>query len=70
MEIVPDVAVGTVVSLVKGIPTEKRTPFYLTTEREVIKRDNVFISKMTRLDWRDRRTAKELLDDIWWENDE
>lgn len=70
VEIVPDDAIGTVISVVKENPTEKRTPFYLTTEREVIKRDNVFISKMMKLDWRDRPTAKELLEDEWWGNDE
>jgi hypothetical protein len=51
------------------IPREKMTPFVWTTVREVEKRDNIFISKMMKLDWRDRPTAKEVLEDEWWNDD-
>jgi hypothetical protein len=51
------------------IPRENMTPFVWTTEREVKKRDNIFISKMMKLDWRDRPTAKEVLEDEWWNDD-
>lgn len=32
--------------------------------------DNVFIQKIMKLDWRDRPTAKELLEDEWWSQGE
>jgi hypothetical protein len=55
--------------IMENIPTEKTTTFSRTTEREVSKKDNVVISKMMKLDWRDRPTAKELLEDEWWMDD-
>jgi hypothetical protein len=50
-------------------PKANTTPFYRTTEREVIKKDNDFVCKIMKLDWRDRPTAKELLEDEWWHDD-
>jgi hypothetical protein len=47
------------------IPKAKMVSFTRITEREVIKKDREFIGKIMRLDWRDRLTAKELLDDEW-----
>jgi hypothetical protein len=48
------------------IPAAKMTQFYRTTEREVCKNDKDFIWKIMKLDWRERPTAKELLEDEWW----
>lgn len=56
--------------LMQKIPREKTTPFTRTTEREIIKTDNVFISKIMQLDWRDRSTAEGLLEDEWSSDDE
>jgi hypothetical protein len=47
------------------ITKAKMASFTRITEREVIKKDREFIGKIMRLDWRDRLTAKELLDDEW-----
>jgi len=55
--------------LMEQIPSEKLTPFSRITQSEVSQRDNIFISKMMKFDWRDRPTAKELLEDEWWEDD-
>jgi hypothetical protein len=52
------------------IPPEKMTPFARTTEKEVIKKDKDFIEKIIMLDWRDRPTAKKLLEDEWWDADD
>ncbi|KAL6159033.1 hypothetical protein ACJQWK_03306 [Exserohilum turcicum] len=52
--------------IMRAIPKEKATPFSRITRREVSQRDNIFISKMMKLDWRDRPTANELLEDEWW----
>jgi hypothetical protein len=48
----------------------KTTPFPRTTEREVTKKDKDFIGKIMMLDWRDRLTARELLEDGWWKEGE
>ncbi|KAF2278304.1 kinase-like protein [Westerdykella ornata] len=56
--------------LMQEIPQEKTTPFSRITEREVIKKDKDFIMKIMMLDWRDRPTAKDLLEDEWWKDDE
>lgn len=51
------------------IPRSQTTPFHRTTEKEVGKKDNEFISKIMMMGWGDRPTAKELLDDVWFEED-
>ncbi|KAL3467200.1 putative serine/threonine protein kinase [Aspergillus heterothallicus] len=52
--------------LMHEIPQSKTTPFVRTTEREVSRRDNEFISRIMKMDWRDRPTAQELLADSWF----
>ncbi|KAF3001487.1 hypothetical protein E8E13_008727 [Curvularia kusanoi] len=64
----PD-TVESIISIMKGNPQETLTPFVRITEREVTKKNNVFISKMMKMDWRDRPTAKEILEDEWWNDD-
>jgi len=61
--------VQSILYIMQEIPQSKMTPFSRTTEREVRRKDNEFISKMMKMDWRDRPTAKELLQDVWWENE-
>ncbi|RAK95070.1 putative serine/threonine protein kinase [Aspergillus ibericus CBS 121593] len=55
--------------LMHEIPQSQTTPFIRTTEREVSLRDKLFIGKIMMLDWRDRPTARELLEDRWFEQD-
>jgi hypothetical protein len=50
----------------REIPQSQTTPFQRTTETEVCKKDKVFIGKIMKLDWRDRPSAKELLQDEWF----
>ncbi|OAL49843.1 STE/STE20 protein kinase [Pyrenochaeta sp. DS3sAY3a] len=69
-EIASQETINSILYLMQDIPQEKTTPFSLTTEREVIKKDKDFIRKIMMLDWRDRPTAKELLEDEWWKDDE
>jgi hypothetical protein len=41
------------------------------TEREVCRKDREFICKIMKMDWRDRPTAKEFLEEAeWWEGDD
>jgi serine/threonine protein kinase len=56
--------------LIHEIPHDKLTPFACITEREVCKKDREFILKIMKLDYRDRPTAKEILADEWWDDDE
>ncbi|KAF2832812.1 putative serine/threonine protein kinase [Ophiobolus disseminans] len=69
-EVADPETVQSIVYLMLEIPQAKTTPFSRMTEREVIKKDNLFISKIMMLDWRDRPTAKELLEDKWWTDGE
>ena len=68
-EIADPETVQSIMIVKENIPKADATPFSWTTKREVSKRDNIFISKIMKLDWRDRPSAKELLEDEWW-NDE
>jgi hypothetical protein len=54
--------------LMHEIPQSQTTPFSRTTEREVSLNDKEFISKIMKLDWRDRPTAQELLNDRWFQD--
>jgi hypothetical protein len=69
-EICSEETVHSILCLMAEIPPEKMTSFARTTEKEVIKKDKDFIGKIMMLDWRDRPTAKELLEDEWWNDDE
>jgi hypothetical protein len=51
------------------IPQSQTTPFQRTTEREVCQKDKAFIGKIMMMDWRDRPTAKDLLEDEWFQED-
>ena len=52
-----------------GVPPEKTKPFELITERKTSKEDKAFILKIMKLDPRDRLTAKEFLEDVWFKVD-
>jgi hypothetical protein len=55
--------------LKQTIPEADLTPFASITDRHVAKKDKEFILKIMQLDWRDRPTAKEILEDEWWQTD-
>ncbi|KKK18560.1 hypothetical protein ARAM_006260 [Aspergillus rambellii] len=48
------------------VPPEKLKPFSLASQREISKQDKDFLLKIMKLDPRDRPTAKELLEDEWF----
>jgi len=68
-DIFSEETVESILWLMQAIPQEKLTPFSHTTEREVCRRDKEFIGKIMMMDWRDRPTAKELLEDKWWDDE-
>lgn len=49
------------------VPRETLKPFQYITEREISKKDKAFVLKIMKLDPRDRPTAKELLQDEWFQ---
>ncbi len=51
------------------VPPETRKPFARVSERELAKADKEFILKIMKLDPRDRPTAKQLLQDMWFKAD-
>jgi hypothetical protein len=69
-EIVSPDTLQSILWIMEEIPYEKLLPFARVTEREVCKKDRTFICKMMKLDWRDRPTAKELLADEWWADED
>ena len=65
-EVFNEETLTSIVHLMHLIPPSKMTPFRMATEREVGKEDREFILKIMQMDWRDRPTAKELLQDKWF----
>lgn len=55
--------------LMQEIPAAHMTPFRRMTEKEICKKDKELIGKIIMMDWRDRPTAKELLEDEWFKGD-
>lgn len=53
--------------IMQNTPPESMRPFHLTTAREICEEDKEFVLKMMKLDPRDRPTAKELLEDEWFQ---
>lgn len=67
-EIVPPETVKAILYIMEVIPYSETKPFHMITEREVCKEDKEFIGKIMMMDWRDRRTARELLEDQWFKD--
>jgi hypothetical protein len=69
-EIAHEAAMRSIVWVIQEVPPEKMVRFEWITEKQICRKDNVFISKMMKLDWRDRPTAAELLADEWWADED
>jgi hypothetical protein len=52
------------------VPADKMSPITCADDKDISNKDKAFIGKMMKLDWRDRPTAKELLEDEWWADEE
>ncbi|KAK2752558.1 hypothetical protein FQN55_006671 [Onygenales sp. PD_40] len=65
-EVVNPETVQAIQWIMQEIPKSKTTPFSMITEREVCRKDKEFIGKIMMMDWRDRPTARELLEDEWF----
>jgi hypothetical protein len=55
--------------LMHVVSPEKMTQFHRITEREVCKMDKEFIGKIMKMDYRDRPTAAQLLEDEWFKEE-
>ncbi len=60
-------AIKIIIYAMDSLPREKAKPFQCITEREMTKEDNAFLFKIMKLDPRDRPTAREILQDEWFE---
>ncbi|KAF7953383.1 uncharacterized protein EAE97_000782 [Botrytis byssoidea] len=58
-----------IVLAMKAVPPEKMKPLPMITQKEIPKVDNIFLQKVLKLNPRDRPTAKQILDDEWWETE-
>ncbi len=47
--------------------SKRRKPFHMIQDKEITEGDKTFLIKIMKLDPRDRPTAKELLQDSWFE---
>ncbi|KAI1273838.1 STE/STE20 protein kinase [Xylaria sp. FL0933] len=65
-EIFNEDTLWSIVYIGQMVPREEMRPFQFVTEREVGKEDRDFVLKIMKMDWRDRPTAKELLQDEWF----
>jgi serine/threonine protein kinase len=68
-ELADEETVAVILYLMEQIPQSELAPFHRTTEREVSPEDKEFIGKILKMDPRDRPSAKELLQDPWFEED-
>ena len=68
-EIASPETIVAILYLMEEIPQSQTTPFHRTTEKEVCKKDKEFTGKIMMLDWRDRPTAGELLENEWFKED-
>lgn len=66
-EIAGQMTVAAIIYLMQEIPQSQTTPFSRTVERGVGRKDKEFLGRIMKMDWRDRPSAKELLDDEWFE---
>lgn len=55
-----------VLHLLEVIPDDQVGLFKMITKREISAVDSAFIQKCTKWDWRERSTAKQLLEDEWF----
>jgi hypothetical protein len=68
-EIADDETLAILTYVMRGVPREKMKPFERITERGVSEGGRSFVLKIMKLDPRDRPTAKDLLEDVWFKAD-
>jgi hypothetical protein len=56
----------TILRLLEVIPVEQGSLFKRITEKGISKKVSIFLQKIMIWDWRDRPTAKQLLEDKWF----
>ncbi|EGP82538.1 uncharacterized protein MYCGRDRAFT_51425 [Zymoseptoria tritici IPO323] len=65
-EIADERRLSALIWLMDSTPTETLMPFSRITNREISEEDKEFILRIMKLDYRDRPTARQLLDDEWF----
>lgn len=67
-EIADPETIQSILHVMQQVP--EYTPFSRTTDKEILQADRDFVCKIMKLDWRDRPTVHDLLEDEWWNVDE
>lgn len=57
---------GVLSIVMDNVPPEKMRPFLLASQREISTEDKEFVLRIMKLDPRDRPTARQLLEDEWF----
>ncbi|EPE32179.1 Protein kinase-like (PK-like) [Glarea lozoyensis ATCC 20868] len=66
-ELVDEEMLEVITYIMNGVPLETMKPFRRVGEKEISKEDKEFVCRVMKMDPRDRPTAKELLEDEWFE---
>lgn len=67
-EIASPETVHAIMWIMQEIPKSETTPFSMISEKEVTKKDKEFILQIMKMDWRDRPSARELLEHEWFKD--
>jgi len=59
----------TLASLKRNNLPAQQGMFKIISEMELSKKDNEFVRRIMKMDWRDRPSARDLLEDEWWEDE-
>ena len=69
-EIADDERLGILTAVINLVNEHNlQKPFHLSVDKELSNKDKIFICKIMKLDPRDRPTAKELLQDEWFQQE-
>jgi len=69
VEIADEEITKTLAALKRNNLPAQQGMFKIIPETELSKKDNEFIRRIMKLDWRDRPSARDLLEDEWWKDE-
>lgn len=65
-EIADDLKIGAITMIMQNSPLETLRSFHRVVAKEISEDDKAFVLRIMKLDPRDRLTAKQLLEDVWF----
>ncbi|KAI4932536.1 hypothetical protein J4E85_002934 [Alternaria conjuncta] len=69
VEIADEEITKTLASLKRNNLPAQQGMFKVISELELSRKDNEFVRRIMKMDWRDRPSARDLLEDEWWEDE-